>query len=150
MKQRPTALDMKRSAGLRASVSQAVFPSVVSPSKITTTQKPSLAQQHGTIQPGQATNTKQNTRPNPMNRTQRTTATGAQGAKKAQSTAPGKKSGNDVAFSLLPLHEQVAAAAGKHESTSEEEDYDDYGSDRDPSNDSYWFTSSDEDDEEGE
>jgi len=50
----------------------------------------------------------------------------------------------------LPLHEQVAAAAGKHESTSEEEDYDDYGSDRDPSNDSYWFTSSDEDDEEGE
>ena len=33
------------------------------------------------------------------------------------------------------------------EPSSEEDDYGDYGSDRDPSNDSYWFTSSDEDDE---
>ena len=33
--------------------------------------------------------------------------------------------------------------------TSESE-YDDYDSDRDPSNNSYWFTSSDEEDEEGE
>ena len=30
-----------------------------------------------------------------------------------------------------------------------DDDFDDYGSDRDPSNDSYWFTSSDEEDEDG-
>jgi len=34
--------------------------------------------------------------------------------------------------------------------SSEESEYDDYGSDRDPSNDSYWFTSSEEEAEEGE
>ena len=56
-------------------------------------------------------------------------------------------------FSLQPYHEQILAANGysnqkyQREPSSEENDYDDYGSDRDPSNDSYWFTSSDEDDE---
>lgn len=40
-------------------------------------------------------------------------------------------------------------AANRLESSSESE-YDSYASDRDPSNDSYWFTSSDEDDEDAE
>ena len=40
-----------------------------------------------------------------------------------------------------------AATVAKEES---DDDYGDYGSERDPSNDSYWFTSSDEEDDEYE
>ena len=41
-------------------------------------------------------------------------------------------------------------AAAAVQSSSSEEEFDSYASDGDASNDSYWFTSSDEDDEEGE
>ena len=60
----------------------------------------------------------------------------------------GATSEKPCAFSLTPYHEQILAA-NKLESSSESE-YDSYASDRDPSNDSYWFTSSDEDDDEAE
>ena len=74
-------------------------------------------------------------------------ATTTNKGKKTQSTL-GKKA-NLEGFSLQPYHERMAPAAtvAKEES---DDDYGDYGSERDPSNDSYWFTSSDEEDDEYE
>ena len=46
-----------------------------------------------------------------------------------------------------PYQSQFVSAQG---ALSSSEEYDSYASDGDPSNDSYWFTSSDEDDEEYE
>ena len=62
---------------------------------------------------------------------------------KSDKAQESKKTVSDLAKEKIAKSVAVAVA---HES-SEEYDYGDYGSDDDGSNDSYWFTSSDEDDE---